>query len=67
MTCSNDRYRAALEAIQEAVVEGRVCDDVAWFDPTETLYDFIEEVLRPSAPAVVADLFPSDAGDRYGR
>lgn len=52
---------AALEAINTAVIDGRVCDDVAWFDKFTTLHDFIEEVLRPSQPAVVADLF-AEAG-----
>jgi len=53
------RYRDALEQIQQATIDGKVCDDVAWFDKFTTLHDFIEETLRPSAPAAVGDLFPS--------
>ncbi|RJF93013.1 hypothetical protein [Sphingomonas cavernae] len=51
------RYRNGLIAIQKACANGRICDDVAWFDDITTLHDFIEELLSPSAPAVVADLF----------
>jgi len=36
---------AALREIKRAVVEGRVCDDVAWFDQIETLYDFCDRIL----------------------
>ena len=54
------RYRRALEAIQQKVVDGQVCDDVAWFDQFTTLHDFIDEVLHPSQPAAIADLFPND-------
>jgi hypothetical protein len=37
--------RKALEEIRRATIEGRVCDDVAWFDPITTLHDFCDEVL----------------------
>ena len=56
------RYRLALEAIQQKIVDGHVCDDVAWFDQFTTLHDFIAEVLHPSQPAAIADLFPNDGG-----
>jgi hypothetical protein len=36
---------AALREIKRATVEGRVCDDVAWFDQIETLHDFCERIL----------------------
>jgi len=36
---------AAVREIKRAVVEGRVCDDVAWFDQIETLYDFCDRIL----------------------
>lgn len=52
------RYRAALEAIDKAVMDGQVCDDVAWFDKFTTLHDFIDETIRPSQPAAIGDLFP---------
>lgn len=52
-----DRYRLALMAIQLAAIEGRICDDVAWFDKFTTLYDFIEDVIRPPQAPVIADLF----------
>ena len=42
----NDRLRAALAAIQKATLEGRVCDDVAWFDSITTLHDFCDIVLN---------------------
>ena len=53
------RYRSALERIDAAALDGKVCDDVAWFGPAETLHDFIQSVLHPSEPAAVADLFPT--------
>jgi hypothetical protein len=39
------RLRLALEAIKQATIEGRVCDDVAWFDNITTLHDFCEQAL----------------------
>lgn len=35
----------ALEAIKQATIDGRVCDDVAWFDEVTTLHDFCDEVI----------------------
>ena len=35
----------ALEDIKAATLNGRVCDDVAWFGPGETLHDFCESIL----------------------
>lgn len=37
--------RKALEAIKQATIDGRVCDDVAWFDTITTLHDFCDQVL----------------------
>ena len=37
--------RAAIKAIQQATLEGRVCDEVAWFDQITTLHDFCEQTL----------------------
>lgn len=51
------RYRSALEAIQTAAIEGRICDDVAWFDKFTTLHDYIDGILDRSPPAAVADMF----------
>lgn len=45
--------RDALEAIKKATIEGRVCDDVAWFDQITTLHDFCDLVLNPSDPYAV--------------
>jgi hypothetical protein len=45
------RLRSAIEAIRQATIEGRVCDDVAWFDPITTLHDFCEQTLEPSISA----------------
>lgn len=42
-----ERLRGAISAIQKATVEGRVCDDVAWFDAITTLYDFCDQTLNP--------------------
>ena len=50
-------YRAALEAIDKAVMDGHVCDDVAWFDKFTTLHDFIDQTIRPCHPAAIGDLF----------
>ena len=36
----------ALRAIMKATVEGRVCDDVAWFDGITTLHDFCDIALN---------------------
>lgn len=41
------RLRAALEAIQQATLTGKVCDDVAWFSDIETLHDFCDATLNP--------------------
>ena len=42
-----ERLRGCLAAIQKATVEGRVCDDVAWFDGITTLFDFCDLALNP--------------------
>lgn len=42
-----ERLRSAVEAIKQATIEGRVCDDVAWFDTITTLHDFCEQTLLP--------------------
>ena len=41
------RLRSAVEAIKQATIEGRVCDDVAWFDTITTLHDFCDQTLTP--------------------
>jgi hypothetical protein len=41
------RLRSAVEAIKEATIGGRVCDDAAWFDTITTLHDFCEQTLLP--------------------
>jgi hypothetical protein len=43
------RLRNALAAIQKATTEGRVCDDVAWFDQATTLHDYCELELEADA------------------
>jgi hypothetical protein len=43
-----ERLRKALEDIRQATLDGRVCDDVAWFDEITTLHDFCEVVLDPA-------------------
>jgi hypothetical protein len=42
---SYDTLVKALEDIKRATIEGRVCDDVAWFDTITTLHDFCDMVL----------------------
>jgi hypothetical protein len=39
------RLRSAVEVIKQATIEGRVCDDVAWFDTITTLHDYCEQTL----------------------
>ncbi len=39
------RLRAAIRAIQQATLDGKVCDDVAWFSDIETLHDFCAATL----------------------
>ena len=41
-----DRIRAAIFEIQKATLEGRVCNDVAWFDGITTLHDFCDLTLN---------------------
>lgn len=41
-----EQLEGALQAIMTATVEGRVCDDVAWFDGITTLHDFCDIVLN---------------------
>lgn len=42
-----ERLRTCLDAIMAATVEGRVCDDIAWFDTITTLFDFCDQSLNP--------------------
>jgi hypothetical protein len=42
-----ERLRSAIEAIRQATIEGRVCDDTAWYDSITTLYDFCDQILAP--------------------
>lgn len=39
------RLRLGIAAIKQATVEGRVCDDVAWFDTITTLHDYCDQLL----------------------
>lgn len=41
------RLRSAVEEIKKATIEGRVCDDVAWFDTITTLHDYCDQTLNP--------------------
>jgi intracellular sulfur oxidation DsrE/DsrF family protein len=41
-----EQTEGALREIMKATVEGRVCDDVAWFDSITTLHDFCDLVLN---------------------
>lgn len=42
-----DRLLAGIADIMRATIEGRVCDDVAWFDEITTLHDFCDLLLNP--------------------
>lgn len=46
---SLDKAVEALKKIKQATLEGRVCDDVAWFDSITTLHDFCEITLEAVA------------------
>lgn len=58
-----DRLRAGYRDIMTAAKEGRVCDDIAWFDDITTLHDFCDTMLsgdrvlkaEPSAAQPPAD------------
>lgn len=41
-----ERLRTAIAAIQQATLDGKVCDDVAWFSGIETLHDYCDRVLN---------------------
>ena len=41
----NDALVKAIQDIKQATINGRVCDDVAWFDTITTLHDFCDQVL----------------------
>lgn len=47
-----ERLRNGFRAIKKAMVEGRVCDDVAWFDDITTLYDFCDSFLPMTATSL---------------
>ncbi|ACF01533.1 hypothetical protein Rpal_3027 [Rhodopseudomonas palustris TIE-1] len=51
----NNKLRADIERltqgyrdIKTATIEGRVCDDVAWFDTITTLHDFCDCMINPA-------------------
>lgn len=61
-----DGLRKAISDIQRAAVEGRVCDDVAWFDGITTLYDFCDLTLNRLGTAALP-LSPASTGGADGR
>lgn len=50
------RLREGYLSIQCAAEDGRICDDVAWFNKVETLHDFCGRMLDRQKPAA-SDLF----------
>lgn len=44
-----DRLRKDIKEIQQATIDGKVCDDVAWFSDIETLHDFCDSLLDRNA------------------
>lgn len=59
-----EQMEGALRAIMKATVEGRVCDDVAWFDDITTLHDFCDLVLNGPDAEDRAALSPKPAGEK---
>lgn len=55
-----DIMAAALREIKRATIEGRVCDDVAWFDTITTLHDYCDDVLARISRMDEASALPSD-------
>lgn len=47
---------AAIREIRRATVEGRVCDDVAWFTEIETLCEFCDRILDKVNGAAVSGM-----------
>lgn len=66
-----DRLKEALGNIQLAAYRGAICDDVAWYDKHETLFDYIDGVLDPKGDKALRDLFlaeppiPDETGNWY--
>lgn len=46
-----ERLCVCLRMIQQATLDGTVCDDVAWFYGNETLHDYCERMIAASQPA----------------
>jgi len=44
------RLRGAIHEIKQATIDGKVCDDVAWFSEIETLHDFCDATLNGLTP-----------------
>lgn len=41
-----ERLRQGIADIKRATIEGRVCDDIAWYDTITTLHDFCDLLLN---------------------
>lgn len=54
--------RLGVLSIQKATLEGKVCDDVAWYGPAYTLHDFCGDLLEASAVGQ-ADMFEKENDD----
>ena len=52
--------RASFQAIQRATIEGRVCDDVAWFSDITTLHDYCASEIE------IIDKSIAQMRDRFG-
>lgn len=48
MRADIDRLTQGYRDIKTATIEGRVCDDVAWFDTITTLHDFCDCMIAPA-------------------
>lgn len=64
-------FRQGVEAIKRATIEGRVCDDVAWFDTITTLHDYCDQLLAatpdPATPEGAEHHGSTDEIDRLSK
>lgn len=51
---NHEKLVQAIREIKQATIDGRVCDDVAWFDAITTLHDFCDQTLALVAGGVGA-------------
>ena len=62
-----ERLRKGLTAVAVAAAEGRVCDDVVWFDDIQTLHDFCMEAADPGGDKTAYDILTTARTDAAQR